>query len=120
MFSSPFLFRELIMSALLQYGANKSLVMTKTSTLGLWVPVHDEEWDGNVPRPSMDRDDGEETECGEIAFKNSTLPWQTGDYEVRLCLTISLGLVLIGSLVEIPSRWKVQRCGPGRSNSDLS
>jgi phosphatidylethanolamine N-methyltransferase len=58
--------------------------MTKTSTRGLWVPVHDEEWDGDVPRPSTDRDEGEKTECGEIAFKNSTLPWRTGDYEVRL------------------------------------
>ncbi|KIM24595.1 hypothetical protein M408DRAFT_231463 [Serendipita vermifera MAFF 305830] len=66
-----------------RYGANQSQVMTKTSTLGLWVPVHDEEWDGDVPRPLTDRNEGEETECGEITFKNSTLPWQTGDYELR-------------------------------------
>jgi phosphatidylethanolamine N-methyltransferase len=56
--------------------------MTKTSSLGLWVPVHDEEWDGDVPRPLTDRHNDEETECGEIAFKNSTLPWQVGEYEV--------------------------------------
>lgn len=54
--------------------------MTKTASLGLWVPVHDEEWDGDVPRPHAQK---EETECGQILFKNSTLPWQTGDYEVR-------------------------------------
>lgn len=58
--------------------------MTKTSTLGLWVPVHDEEWDGDVPRPLTDRNEGEVTECGEITFKNSTLPWQSGEYEVSI------------------------------------
>ncbi|CAG8670879.1 1304_t:CDS:2, partial [Acaulospora colombiana] len=45
-----------------RYGANKSQTMTKTSSLGLWVPVHDEEWDGDVPRPLTDRTD-EEAEC---------------------------------------------------------
>ncbi|PVF99622.1 hypothetical protein CPB86DRAFT_783511 [Serendipita vermifera] len=66
-----------------RYGANKSQTMTKTSSLGLWVPVHDEEWDGDVPRPLTDRNNDEETECGEIVFKNSTLPWQVGEYELR-------------------------------------
>ncbi|KAG8856563.1 phosphatidylethanolamine N-methyltransferase [Serendipita sp. 411] len=66
-----------------RHGANKSQRITKTSTLGLWVPVHDEEWDGDVPRPLTDHSEGEEAECGEIVFKNSTLPWQTGDYELR-------------------------------------
>ncbi|KAG8814574.1 phosphatidylethanolamine N-methyltransferase [Serendipita sp. 399] len=68
---------------LYRYGANKSQLITKTSSLGLWVPVHDEEWDGDVPKPLTDRDAGEETECGELTFKNSTLPWQIGDYELR-------------------------------------
>ncbi|CAG7852914.1 Phosphatidylethanolamine N-methyltransferase Short=PEAMT [Serendipita indica DSM 11827] len=66
-----------------RYGANQSQVMTKTSSLGLWVPVHDEEWEGDVPRPLTDRSEGEDTECGELVFKNSTLPWQTGEYELR-------------------------------------
>lgn len=71
--------------------------MTQTSSLGLWVPVHDEEWDGDVPRPHKDPHEGEETECGEIMFKNSTLPWQVGDYEVRppfrRCMTVRADLV---------------------------
>jgi len=41
-----------------------------------------------MPRPLTDRSEGEETECGEIVFKNSTLPWQTGDYEVSMDITM--------------------------------
>ena len=30
-------------------GANQSNLVTKTSSLGMWVPVHDDEWDGDIP-----------------------------------------------------------------------
>lgn len=58
----------------------------------MWVPVHDEEWDGDIPlglHSPSDRGcdakngDGQSEEEGEVVFEKSTLPWQTGRYEVR-------------------------------------
>ena len=61
--------------------------MTKTSSLGMWVPVHDEDWEGDVwmgserlhcpPSPR----DGKKS--GVATFKGNTLPWLVGQYEVR-------------------------------------
>lgn len=55
--------------------------------MGMWLPVHGEEWDGDVPlgydrAPSPQRD----AEKGTIAFKGNTLPWLVGRYEVRIFL----------------------------------
>ncbi|TFY56065.1 hypothetical protein EVJ58_g7866 [Rhodofomes roseus] len=65
-------------------GANQSNLVTKTSSLGMWVPVHDEEWDGDIPlslnRPNRPDNDSED---GETIFQRGTLPWQTGRYEIR-------------------------------------
>ncbi|KAI0728917.1 phosphatidylethanolamine N-methyltransferase [Fomitopsis betulina] len=65
-------------------GANQSNLVTKTSSLGMWVPVHDEEWDGDIPlnlnRPNRPDNDSEN---GEVVFQRGTLPWQTGRYEIR-------------------------------------
>lgn len=62
--------------------ANSSETITSVNSLGRWVPVHDEEWDGDIPvsrtvTPESDDD------CGEVVFKASTLPWEVGTYEVR-------------------------------------
>lgn len=68
-------------------GANKSTLVTRTSSMGLWVPVHDEEWDGDVPlgieRPSAGGSHNAETENGVVTFKGNTLPWLAGRYEIR-------------------------------------
>ncbi|KAF9559021.1 phosphatidylethanolamine N-methyltransferase [Agrocybe pediades] len=69
---------------LYRVGANKSKQVTKTSSMGMWLPVHDEEWDGDVPlgydrAPQVQRD----AEKGTITFKGNTLPWLVGRYEVR-------------------------------------
>ncbi|KAF8588065.1 phosphatidylethanolamine N-methyltransferase [Ramaria rubella] len=65
-------------------GANKSATVTKTSSLGMWVPVHDNEWDGDIPldqaRPQSSTD---KSGSGEVVFKGDTLPWVAGQYEVR-------------------------------------
>ena len=68
-------------------GANKSNLVTKTSSLGKWVPVHDDEWDGDIPlkQKSPGQPDSK-PEDGEVAFGGEYLPWQTGRYEVR-CVT---------------------------------
>ncbi|KAF9262041.1 hypothetical protein L218DRAFT_960639 [Marasmius fiardii PR-910] len=66
-------------------GANKSMLVTKTSSMGMWVPVHNEEWDGDVPLGLEDRPEMSirESESGVVTFKGDTLPWQAGRYEVR-------------------------------------
>ena len=65
-----------------QKRANNAPKVTKTSCLGLWVPVHDDEWDGDIP---LD-DDGSRSspkDSGEVVFRGDTLPWVAGEYEVR-------------------------------------
>lgn len=69
---------------LYRVGANKSNTVTKTSSMGMWLPVHGEEWDGDVPLglkrvPSKHL----ESENGVVTFKGNTLPWLVGHYEVR-------------------------------------
>ncbi|KAJ7270623.1 phospholipid methyltransferase-domain-containing protein [Mycena haematopus] len=68
-------------------GANKSSLVTRTSSMGLWVPVHNEEWDGDVPlcfpRPSAGSSQGSEVDSGVVTFQGNTLPWLAGRYEVR-------------------------------------
>ena len=63
--------------------------------MGMWLPVHGEEWDGDIPlgydrAPSPHRD----AEKGTITFKGNTLPWLVGRYEVNqsTCTTIALWL----------------------------
>lgn len=50
----------------------------------MWVPVHDEEWDGDIPlgldRPDIPHKD--DSESGVVTFKDNTLPWIAGRYEV--------------------------------------
>ncbi|KAM6490993.1 phosphatidylethanolamine N-methyltransferase [Amanita muscaria] len=69
---------------LYRIGANKSTAVTKISSLGMWLPVHDEEWDGDIPL-GMERLDGPlgDSDGGILTFKGDKLPWLTGQYEVR-------------------------------------
>lgn len=60
--------------------------------MGMWVPVHDDEWDGDVPLDlAKRRTSNSDMENGKTMFKSETLPWQVGTYEVRrhLYLTTS-------------------------------
>ena len=74
---------------LYRVGANQSSLVTRTSSLGMWVPVHDEEWDGDVPigeesQTSAPADAGaSDEECGTAVFKGDSLPWTVGHYEMR-------------------------------------
>jgi len=67
--------------------------VTKVSSMGMWVPVYRDEWDGDTPleieMPTTD------SQSGEVVFRDSSLPWKTGTYEVRgfcvkLCCLIQL------------------------------
>lgn len=77
---------------LYRVGANQSSLVTRTSSLGMWVPVHSEEWDGDSPigesSPTNVPADGEgsganDEECGTVVFKGDRLPWMVGLYEMR-------------------------------------
>ena len=65
-----------------QVGANKSKIVTKVSSLGMWFSVYDGEWDGDVPL-GLDRPSGssEDPESGVVTFRGDTLPWLAGKYE---------------------------------------
>ncbi|KAI0000764.1 phosphatidylethanolamine N-methyltransferase [Russula compacta] len=77
---------------LYRVGANQSSLVTRVSSLGMWVPVHDEEWDGNVPigEDSQTSTPGDrevsganDEDCGTVVFKGDSLPWRVGQYEMR-------------------------------------
>ena len=82
---------------LYRVGANPSTLVTRTSSLGMWIPVHDEEWDGDFPisenshassptgsRSSSSSSEGPDDEAsGTVTFQGDGLPWSVGRYEVR-------------------------------------
>jgi hypothetical protein len=49
----------------------------------MWVPIHDDEWDGDVPL-GLDRPPTPgKSSKGEAVFKGKALPWLVGRYEVE-------------------------------------
>jgi len=59
--------------------------------MGMWLPVHGEEWDGDVPldynrAPNPHRD----AEKGTVTFKGNTLPWLVGRYEVNQSVSVTV------------------------------
>jgi phosphatidylethanolamine N-methyltransferase len=76
-----------IVKHLSKIGANKTNIITKTSSLGMWVPVHDDEWDGDIHLgPNKPVIPGKDS-SGTVVFKGDALPWLIGRYEVRSYLT---------------------------------
>lgn len=67
--------------------------MTTTSSLGMWAPVHDDEWDGDVPIAFEDKKGaGKDPEEGKIVFKGDVLPWHIGTYEVTYSTDVQSNL----------------------------
>ncbi|EJF60163.1 phosphatidylethanolamine N-methyltransferase [Dichomitus squalens LYAD-421 SS1] len=68
-------------------GSNQSNLVTKTSSLGMWMPVHDGEYDGDIPielqKPKRTAGASPDFEEDEVVFTGSVLPWRTGKYEMR-------------------------------------
>jgi len=62
-------------------GANKDKSVTKVASMGMWVPVHRDEWDNETPVEIGTPATG--SQPGEVAFGGGALPWKTGIYEVR-------------------------------------
>jgi len=73
-------------------------VLTKISSLGLWVPIFDEEWNGDLPLPLTNekKKAEEDADCGEVVFKKDTLPWRAGEYEV-LSLFLAIWRIVIAN-----------------------
>jgi len=63
--------------------ANPSKLVTKKSSLGMWVPVHDDEWDGDIPIDVDHRQPAKDSDSGQIVFAGENLPWKVGKYEIR-------------------------------------
>jgi hypothetical protein len=55
--------------------------VTKLASMGMWAPVHEDEWDGVTPlelgTATID------SQAGEVVFRGGALPWKNGMYEVR-------------------------------------
>ena len=50
----------------------------------MWVPVHDDEWEGDIPlNPDRPITPDRESDSGTVTFKGGALPWTAGKYEVR-------------------------------------
>lgn len=62
-------------------GSCQSEEITKISSVGKWVPLYDEEWDGNTPVETPVRGT---SDAGTVIFDKEKLPWQPGMYELRL------------------------------------
>ena len=97
---------------MLQVGANKDTLVTKTSSMGMWLPVHGDEWDGDVPL-GLERvpSDSRKSEKGTVTFKGNTLPWLVGRYEVRIP-SILLQSFIHGTLDSLSPRRQIQRHEP--------
>ncbi|KAF9032507.1 phosphatidylethanolamine N-methyltransferase [Hymenopellis radicata] len=72
-------------------GANKSDLVTRTSSMGMWEGVYGAEWEGDV-HVGWDGDEDETQHKerrkenkvgGTVVFKGNTLPWMCGTYEIR-------------------------------------
>ncbi|TFK71226.1 hypothetical protein BDN72DRAFT_476146 [Pluteus cervinus] len=69
---------------LYRVGANTSNLVTKVSSLGVWLPVHDEEWDGDEPlSPDEPPSTSAGSDSGTVTFSGNKLPWLVGKYEIR-------------------------------------
>lgn len=62
-------------------GSCQSDEITKVSSVGKWVPLYDEEWNGELPVQAADTS---KTQAGVVVFDKDRLPWQPGKYELRL------------------------------------
>jgi hypothetical protein len=75
----------------------------------MWVPVHNEEWDGDIPigkdsqinSPTDEEGLGTSDECGTVVFKGGSLPWTVGQYEVRYHHDMRYNVLALDGPIEI-------------------
>lgn len=74
----------------------------------MWVPVHNEEWEGDVPIGSdSSKKEGNESESGKVVFQGDALPWQIGKYEVRYRTSIVNFQGVWTLRIPIPNRFAI-------------
>lgn len=80
----------------------------------MWAPVHDEEWDGDIPL-GLDRPESEQrdSEGGTVVMKGDLIPWEAGRYEVSLIWAVLCGCMQLirWRLGSVPPPWQVQCYG---------
>ena len=70
-------------------GSCRSQLVTRISSVGKWMPIYQDEWDGDeYVEPSMMNGSGDKggvkrEHAGEVVFKGDQLPWAPGEYELR-------------------------------------
>jgi len=87
----------------------------------MWVPVHGEEWDGDIPIgensqtsiPAGGEGSGaSDEECGMVVFKGDSLPWTVGCYEMRYHHDGKYNLLALEGPIEIYGALSVVRLLP--------
>lgn len=64
-------------------GASKSKLITKISSMGKWVPIFEEEYNGNDQVNVEPEEQVSQGDAGTVTFHGSRLPWAPGQYEIR-------------------------------------
>ncbi|WVW86442.1 hypothetical protein I302_108490 [Kwoniella bestiolae CBS 10118] len=61
-------------------GSCKSTLVTRISSVGKWMPIYEDEWDGDTYLNPLVN---EKSDAGEVLFRGEQLPWLPGSYEIR-------------------------------------
>jgi phosphatidylethanolamine N-methyltransferase len=64
-------------------GSCKDELVTKIASVGKWVPIYDEEWDGSTPLSDVVPASRRDADAGTVVFEKERLPWKPGQYEIR-------------------------------------
>jgi phosphatidylethanolamine N-methyltransferase len=71
-------------------GSAKSALVTRISSVGKWMPIYDEEYDGEKQvdvegdeKAKKGKDKENDAHAGTVVFRGDRLPWAPGKYELR-------------------------------------
>ena len=64
-------------------GSCRSKLVTRISSMGKWVPIHSDEYDGEVPIETGRENEVKNGDSGAVVFAGDSLPWAAGEYELR-------------------------------------
>jgi hypothetical protein len=64
-------------------GSCRSKLVTRISSMGKWVPIHSDEYDGEFPVETGREQRVKTEDAGSVVFRGDSLPWAAGEYELR-------------------------------------
>jgi phosphatidylethanolamine N-methyltransferase len=64
-------------------GSAKDALITKISSMGKWVPIFEEEYNGEEQARLSPEEQVSHGDAGIVTFRGSRLPWAPGQYELR-------------------------------------